>query len=258
VSQAKELGGIIHLLRDYVEPTHELFSKLYKEGAQTLADEALAEEQAALLAEEEALREEEKILGSIGSGSSSSESDDQKDDHGTSTMSSSIQTVKKAAASPSAARGSTSASATVGRRPSVLKYSRKFSQQIQTLPKKLPTQQRKSVTLRRRTGLTSEIQLSFSTLSPGVETVPINFAIIRGFFGNAACQNLGMILEGDESLEVKGTKYWSEQLGLLHDTFEKVKEDIRISLDEKRNFFSFILTTVTVGLAPLTILTGYW
>ena len=126
MSQAKELGGIIHLLRDYVEPTHELFSKLYKEGAQTLADEALAEEQAALLAEEEALREEEKILGSIGSGSSSSESDDQNDDYGTSTMSSSIQTVKKAAASPSAARGSTSASATVGRRPSVLKYSRKI------------------------------------------------------------------------------------------------------------------------------------
>lgn len=141
-----------------------------------------------------------------------------------------------------------------GRRPSVLKYSRKFS--TAPLPKR-PTQ-RKSVTLRRRTGLTSEIQLSFSTLSTGVETIPMNFAIIRGFLGNTACQNLGMVLDGDESLEVKGTKYWSEQLGLLHDTFDKVKEDIRISLDEKRNFFSFILTVVTVGLAPLTILTGYW
>ncbi len=106
--------------------------------------------------------------------------------------------------------------------------------------------------------MTAEIQLSFATLSPGVQNIPINFAIVRGFLGTAACQNLGMILEGDESLEVKGTKYWSEQLGLLNNTFEKVKEDIRISLEEKRNFFSFILTTVTVGLAPLTILTGYW
>lgn len=229
-----------------MEPTHELFNKLYKEGAQTLADEALAEEQAALIAEEEALREEQRSLESIGSASSNSDPDDQDP----STMSSSIQTFKQT--TPTSVP-----SAPSGRRPSVLKYSRKFSQQIQVPPKKPPTQ-RKSVALRRRTGLTSEIQLSFSTLSPGVETIPINFAVIRGFFGNTACQSLGMILDGDESLEVKGTKYWSEQLGLLNDTFAKVKEDIRISLEEKRNFFSFILTTVTVGLAPLTILTGYW
>lgn len=231
---------------DYVNPTHELFDKLYKEGAQTLADEALAEEQAAILAEEEAFREEENrhkdSLGSIdseddASSSSSSSSSKRNAGNGGSTLSSSIQTTKTT------------------RRPSVLAYSRKFSQ-APILPKK--PSQRKSLTLRRRTGLTSEIQLSFSTLPLGVETLPMNFAIIRGFLGHTACQNLGMILDGDESLEVKGTKYWSEQLGLLHDTFEKVKEDIRISLDEKRNFFSFILTTVTVGLAPLTILTGYW
>lgn len=142
------------------------------------------------------------------------------------------------------------------RKLSALKVStsgRKFSQ----LPAKKPVQ-RKSITLRRRTGITAEIQLSFATLSPGIQNVPINFSTIRGFFGTTACQNLGMILEGDESLEIKGTKYWSEQLGLLNTTFEKVKEDIRVRLEEKRNFFSFILTTVTVGLAPLTILTGYW
>ena len=229
-----------------MEPTHEIFSKLYKEGAQTLADEALAEEQAALIAEEEALREEQRSLESIGSGSSNSDPDDQD-------SSSSITALKETSPVSVPSVSSTH----LGRRPSVLKYSRKFSQQIQMLPKKPPTQ-RKSVALRRRTGLTSEIQLSVSTLSPGVETIPINFAVIRGFFGNTACQSLGMILEGDESLEVKGTKYWSEQLGLLNESFAKVKEDIRISLEEKRNFFSFILTTVTVALAPLTILTGYW
>jgi hypothetical protein len=67
-----------------------------------------------------------------------------------------------------------------------------------------------------------------------------------------------MLLDGDESLEVKGVKYWREQLLGLHYTALKVKDDIHSSLEEKRNFFSFILTVVTVGLAPLTILTGYW
>jgi hypothetical protein len=233
---------------DYVKPTHELFDKLYKEGAQTLADEALAEEQAAILAEEAAMREEEsrglESIGSEGEASLSSSSSSEGDaGQSTSTTIPPLQTNKST------------------RRPSVLNFTRKFSTQSSTLQSSTLSRgpsQRKSLALRRRTGLTSEIQLSCATLSIGVETLPVNFAIIRGFFGQTACQNLGMILDGDESLEVKGTKYWSEQLGLLHDTFEKVKEDIRISLDEKRNFFSFILTTVTVGLAPLTILTGYW
>lgn len=235
------MGNIINLIRDYVEPTHEIFDNLYKEGAQILADEALAEEHAAMLAEEEALRaEEEKVfqrerlesIGSVGSSSSSSDND-----NASSSVSSSVK--------PASQRKLSALSS--------FNTSRKFSQ----IPAKKPAP-RKSITLRRRTGITAEIQLSVATLSPGIQNVPINFSTIRGFFGVNACQNLGMILEGDESLEIKGTKYWSEQLGLLNNTFEKVKEDIKLSLDEKRNFFSFILTTVTVGLAPLTILTGYW
>jgi len=57
---------------------------------------------------------------------------------------------------------------------------------------------------------------------------------------------------------VIGTRYWLEQLKQLEVSVTKVKEDIHVSLEEKRNFFSFILTVVTVFLAPLTILTGYW
>jgi hypothetical protein len=37
-----------------------------------------------------------------------------------------------------------------------------------------------------------------------------------------------------------------------------VKDDIKVSLEEKRNFFSFVLTVVTVCLAPMATLTGYW
>jgi hypothetical protein len=105
------------------------------------------------------------------------------------------------------------------------------------------------------------IQLSIAILPHGSHNMPMSVELLEPFFGeniNSTCQNLEMIMEGDESLEVQGTRYWREQLSQLEAAVSKVKEDIHVSLEEKRNFFSFILTVVTVFLAPLTILTGYW
>ena len=107
----------------------------------------------------------------------------------------------------------------------------------------------------------NSIQLSFAVLPHGSNNLPMSADLLQPFFGdniNTICQNLEMILEGDESLEVHGTRYWMEQLNSMVHNVKRVKEDIRSSLEEKRNFFSFILTVVTVFLAPLTILTGYW
>jgi hypothetical protein len=56
---------------------------------------------------------------------------------------------------------------------------------------------------------------------------------------------------------VKGLKYWRDQVRLLQRN-ERVIEEIKVSLEEKRNLFSLILISVTVTLAALTILTGYW
>jgi hypothetical protein len=104
----------------------------------------------------------------------------------------------------------------------------------------------------------TQAQLSIAILPSACQNVPISFLYARPFLGKNPLQHLSILVEGDESLEVKGIKYWTEQLLTLSHTVEKVKEDIRISLDEKRNFFNFILTMVTVYLAPLTILCGYW
>lgn len=71
-------------------------------------------------------------------------------------------------------------------------------------------------------------------------------------------QCLETMLEGDESMEIKGIKYWVGHMYKLQRAAETLEENIRVSLEEKRNFFSFILTVVTVMLAPMTILTGYW
>jgi hypothetical protein len=104
----------------------------------------------------------------------------------------------------------------------------------------------------------SQVQQSIAILPSACQNVPISFLYARPFLGKNPLQHLSILVDGDESLEVKGIKYWTEQLLILSQTVDKVKEDIRISLDEKRNFFNFILTMVTVYLAPLTILCGYW
>lgn len=57
---------------------------------------------------------------------------------------------------------------------------------------------------------------------------------------------------------MKGMRYWSSQLEKYSDQLNVMGENVLSSLDEKRNFYSFLLTVVTVFLAPLTILTGYF
>jgi hypothetical protein len=104
----------------------------------------------------------------------------------------------------------------------------------------------------------SQAHLSIAILPSACQNVPISFLYSRPFLGSNPLGQLSMLVEGDESLEVKGIKYWREQLVMLSQTVNKVKEDIHISLEEKRNFFNFILTMVTVYLAPLMILCGYW
>ena len=45
---------------------------------------------------------------------------------------------------------------------------------------------------------------------------------------------------------------------VLHESSSSIVQDIRESLDEKRNFYNYVLAVVTVFLGPMTILTGYW
>jgi hypothetical protein len=222
--QAKSLIELIVSICDYVEPTFAYLQQLYSEGADILREETLLAEEAAAEAEENPKPRLER-LESIGS---SDDSDSEEEKEG----------------SP------------LGPKP---------SKQPQSQDKKsphgklLPQRVFRPVLPRRRTGMATEVQLSMASLPPGVDNLPVSFPHARIFLGaSAALHYLSLILDGDEALEVKGIKYWKERLLGLREDALKVKDDIHSSLDEKRNFFSFILTIVTVGLAPLTILTGYW
>jgi Mg2+ and Co2+ transporter CorA len=38
----------------------------------------------------------------------------------------------------------------------------------------------------------------------------------------------------------------------------ELREDIKYTIEERRNFYSFLLTAITIAIAPITILTGYF
>lgn len=64
-------------------------------------------------------------------------------------------------------------------------------------------------------------------------------------------------------MNVRGTSHLfivvvSGRMKMLHEDVNTIGEDIRESLDEKRNFYNYLLAVVTVFLGPMTILTGYW
>lgn len=216
------MNDLIISLRDYVEPTCSYLKQLYAEGADILREEAILAEEAEAEEIENNGRPKLERLDSI---KSEEHSDSESSD--------------EAEGAPSRVS--------------------KQQPPPQKAPRaKLPQRTFKPTAPRRRTGMATEVQLSAASLPVGVHNLPVSFPHARLFLGANALRYLSIILDGDESLEVKGVKYWSEQLSGLHQSALKITDDIHSSLDEKRNFFSFILTIVTVGLAPATILTGYW
>jgi len=265
-SQAKELWRVLNVVKDYADPTQSIISHLFEQAIQHRAELAAQVEEKALeaaLAEEEE-KEKEKEKGSEkGSEKKERRQSSQFSRKRTNTM----ESVESNASSSDS--DNSEANDRVGS-PIMHPARKSFLQTVADVENNRSSFSKRNIgtlIMKRRTtniqggdeGAT--LQLSFAILPHGSHNMPMSVSLLEPFFGenvNVTCQNLEMILEGDESLEVQGTRYWKEQLALLEASVAKVKEDIHVSLEEKRNFFSFILTVVTVFLAPLTILTGYW
>lgn len=91
------------------------------------------------------------------------------------------------------------------------------------------------------------------------QTVPAG--AIEDFLGHDFRKRIGFLghmLDGDTQLEIKGMGYFRERLERFQIKLTKLDERMKIKDDQKRNFFSFLLTVSTVFLAPLAALTGYW
>jgi hypothetical protein len=256
--QTQEIATILNVLIDYVQPECEIMGRLYEECARQRSDEAIAQEIAALAELEEFDDDDDKNNLRETDLEVDEEPFDEDDQfrlkspqtethihmNGRFNKRESIRKVSKAINPQSAV------AASILRRISMntALNARDASSEVTN---------RLSIA-RHRTRLQSITKFSHCILPPGTQSVPISFDVVRPFLGSDATPHFECILEGDDGLEVKGLKYWRDQVRLLQRNVEKVKEEIKVSLEEKRNLFSFILTVVTVTLAPLTILTSYW
>lgn len=97
-----------------------------------------------------------------------------------------------------------------------------------------------------------------NVLPPGAEDLPIHFELVQTFMGTIPCTYLKNVLYGDEHLELKGLLYWTDRMNDFNESVELLSQKIQFALEEKRNFFSYLLSVVTIFLGPLTVLTGYW
>lgn len=71
----------------------------------------------------------------------------------------------------------------------------------------------------------------------------------------------GLEEDGGDSasaIAVQGTKFWVEDIEKHTVLVNEIREMYSQCQDEKRNFLTFGLTTVTVLIAPMAVLTGYW
>lgn len=97
-----------------------------------------------------------------------------------------------------------------------------------------------------------------SVFPKGVEGADLTYDMIKSFLGKNPLSDLDSVIFGNENLELTGLEYWKKRMAMLDEDARTISQDIRESLDEKRNFYNYLLAVVTVFLGPMTILTGYW
>ena len=78
------------------------------------------------------------------------------------------------------------------------------------------------------------------------------------FLGPIGIRTFPFLIDGNVLYEVQGTEYWQSQLSIYFDRLSKLSQLYTKKLDEKRNFWSFVLTIVSIAQFPLGAMTGYW
>ena len=61
---------------------------------------------------------------------------------------------------------------------------------------------------------------------------------------------------GDPTADFKGTSYWVERLANFETKLSILADMYSSKLDEKRNFWSFLLTVVSIIQYPMEAITG--
>jgi len=93
-----------------------------------------------------------------------------------------------------------------------------------------------------------------------IPDVTKGYKIISNFFGNdkrERCGYLRDIIDGTLGFK-SGLVYLKDRCDTLLELNAELREDIKYTIEERRNFYSFLLTAITIAIAPITILTGYF
>ena len=99
---------------------------------------------------------------------------------------------------------------------------------------------------------------SRAVLPDSAEKLTQNMHLSHSFLGKNYSQYIAMLYDGDDNLEFKGMHYWHQKVSASKEFLATIENDVAVSIDEKRNFYSFMLTVATIFLSPMAILTGYF
>ena len=91
---------------------------------------------------------------------------------------------------------------------------------------------------------TKHFELSPSTMKP--------------FYGEIGLRTLSYLIDGNVNFEVKGSSFWCSQMDRFFERAMTLSDLYDQKLDEKRNFWSFILTIVSIAQFPLAAMSAYW
>ena len=94
-------------------------------------------------------------------------------------------------------------------------------------------------------------------LRTGQVELIINREVLFPFLGNIGSVALLDLLEGNNQSELKGSKYWLTKLEKRVTHSDQLLDRYNEILDEKRNFWGFLFTLVSLVLWPIGTLLGY-
>ncbi len=82
--------------------------------------------------------------------------------------------------------------------------------------------------------------------------------LIKCFAGRNSISFLPQLHLGIEKVWFKGTAYWKDRLGNLRLKYDHTVARYKVSLDEKRNYWAFVLSGVTIATFPFSVMTSYF
>jgi hypothetical protein len=92
----------------------------------------------------------------------------------------------------------------------------------------------------------------------GSEKFELSPSTMEPFLGEVGIRVISFLMDGNHLYEVQGSLFWCAQLDAIEKRLESLQEKYTDKLDEKRNFWSFILTIVSILQFPIAAMTGYW